>query len=77
MRSRKTTLAGVLAGLGLLLNIGARFVEDPTAALATLDTETVGTIVAAFGAILTGVYARDDNVTSEGTPAENRRRFPL
>lgn len=80
LRSRKTTLAGALAGLGLLISFGSKLLEDPAGAAASLqEGETLGTLIAALGAVATGFYARDADVTSEGTRAEplyGRRRPP-
>lgn len=63
-RSSKTTIAGILAGLALVLTA----VSD--AMLAT-DGEwgphQIGTVVAGLAVGLQGLFSRDDDVTSEGT----------
>lgn len=62
--SSRTTLAGVLTGLGLLLGALVPLVDgDPETAL---GAEHMSMIAAAIGAMVTGFFARDNHVSSEG-----------
>lgn len=68
IKSRKTTIAGILVALGLCFGFLSRILDgDPTTVVSSTEW---GTLVAAVGALLTGFFARDDNVSSEGTKAE-------
>lgn len=77
MKSRKTTVAGVLAGLGMLVSLFARVLQPEGGGLASvLAPENAGELVAALGALLVGLFARDDDVTSEGTRAPKDAPVP-
>lgn len=70
VKSRKTTVAGVLAGVGLLAALVGRLLATDGPGLgAILSPQYAAELLAAFGAILLGLFARDDDVTSEGTKA--------
>lgn len=84
MRSRKTTVAGAIGALGLILvglSRGLAGPEDPAGAEGgpelPIPAETIGLALAALGSLAAGVFARDDNVTSEGGRAPRRRRSSL
>lgn len=57
MKSWKTTLAGAVGALGVYLS------TQP-------GLEVVGQILAGLGSFLTGLFARDNNVTSEQAGAK-------
>lgn len=70
MKSRKTTLAGVLAGLGMLVALAEKLFAPGGPGLGGLLSPEYGAeLVAGLGALLLGLFARDDDVTSEGTKA--------
>lgn len=67
MTSKKTTIAGLITGLALILYAAsAIFDGDPDT---KFDAERVVFIVTGIAAALGGVWARDDDVSSEGTKA--------
>jgi hypothetical protein len=73
MKSTKTTAAGVLGGLGMLGSVLATVLSAGGGGLAALFTPgPLGQLVAGVGAILLGLFARDDDVTSEGTRAPKK-----
>jgi len=60
-KSTKTTIMGILTGVGLLITQAQAILDD--------DPETVPewpVLVAAIGAMGLGTFSRDDDVTSEG-----------
>jgi len=59
MKSWKTTLAGILLGIG-----------TPMAAAGEGIYQIIGVILASVGGLLLGVAARDDKVTSEAAGAK-------
>lgn len=70
MKSTKTTVAGLLAGIGLLASVLSKlFAEGGPGFAGILDATYLTEIVAALGALGLGWFARDDDVTSEGTKA--------
>lgn len=70
--SRKTTVAGGVAGLGLLVSaISGAFGEGHSLA-SLLEPAPLAQIAAGLGALFHGMFARDDDVTSEGTDAPKR-----
>lgn len=70
MRSTKTSAAGILGGLGMLGSVLSQVLAAGGGGLiALLAPPHLGGVIAGVGAILVGLFARDDNVTSEGTRA--------
>lgn len=67
-RSLKTTVGGSLSIAGLLLFFGGK-----VAAGEPITEADFAFGLAALGAGIAGVSARDDNVTSEGTKTTERR----
>jgi hypothetical protein len=77
LKSRKTTVAGVAAGLGLLLSLASKLLaEGGPGLLAVFQPEYAAELLAAVGAAFIGLFARDDNVTSEGTKAPKNVAAP-
>ena len=60
MKSWKTTVGGLLAALGA-----------PLAASSDETTKQIGVVLAALGAIILGLSARDNTVTSEESGAKD------
>lgn len=75
MKSRKTTISGIITLIGMiLLALGYLMDGNPQtnpdwAGLAEA-LQGLGALGGGIGAALTGWFARDDNVSSEGTVAE-------
>ena len=67
-RSTKTTSGGALSLAGLLLFFGGKALDEQP-----ITQQDIAFALAALGAGVAGVSARDDNVTSEGTTARGRR----
>lgn len=66
-KSTKTTLSGVIACLGLLFaSMNPWFDGNPET---MPDVTELGVAVAAIGTLLSGWFARDDDVSSEGGTA--------
>jgi len=59
MKSWKTTVGGILMGVGVPLSTAGEGIY-----------KTIGVILAAIGGILMGVSARDNNVKSESVGAK-------
>jgi hypothetical protein len=74
-RSYKTTVSGLLAAVGVLIALygKAERGEGLEAHEALQGVEALGWLIAALGLGATGVVARDDDVTSEGTEAPKKR----
>tara|TARA_R110000744_G_scaffold104945_4_gene200755 strand:- start:4313 stop:4531 length:219 start_codon:yes stop_codon:yes gene_type:complete len=67
MKSNKTTVAGAIVGLALILHATVvLFDGDPET---TFKLTEATTFIGGAGTILLGLFARDYNVTSEGTQA--------
>lgn len=71
LKSRKTTAAGLLTGLALFFKALADLFQEGGPGLEGLPNATPE-LAGAVGAILLGLWARDDNVTSEGTRASKQ-----
>lgn len=70
MRSRKTTWAGIVAAVGLFASVITHAYKSPEGFLTSVfEPENAALITAALGAFFNGLFARDDDVTSEGTRA--------
>jgi hypothetical protein len=69
-KSVKTTIAGVCAGLGIILHMfSGLFAEGGPGFSGLFDAENVTQLVAGLGAMGIGLFARDDDVSSEGGTA--------
>lgn len=71
-KSWKTTVSGVSGGLGvILIGVAAGLDGDPET---VVDLQAIlgaiGTVLAAFGVTLGGVFARDNGVSSEDAGAK-------
>lgn len=71
-KSTKTTLAGIIACLGLLFTASNPWFDGNPETVP--NVEELGVAVAALGAILTGVFARDDDVSSAGGVASKNKK---
>ena len=58
LKSRKTTLGGLLSAAGLLLSLAGGQVETG------LDLGEIGQVATAVGVLVMGLFGRDANVTS-------------
>ena len=74
-KSTKTTVAGVAAAVGMLAIAVAYFLDgDPsTTADWSGAVQAIGAVLAAFGVSAGGLFARDDDVSSEGSAATKKR----
>ena len=71
-KSTKTTAGGIVACLGLLFTALVPYFDgDPETAP---DIQTLGIAVAAIGTFLTGLFSRDDNVSSMGGVASKDKK---
>ena len=66
-KSYKTTMGGILAAVGLIATAGAGWAETG------FDATSTGPLVAAVGAIVLAIFARDKDVSSEGTKIEKKK----
>lgn len=70
MKSTKTTIAGIATGIGIIASMISNVFSVEGATLFDIfSTENLTMLVAGIGAILMGMFARDDDVSSEGTVA--------
>lgn len=74
-RSYKTTVSGIVAAIGVLVALygKAQRGEGLEAHEALQGVEALGWLITALGLGATGVVARDDDVTSEGTEAPKKK----
>jgi hypothetical protein len=70
MKSTKTTVAGIATGVGIIASLISNIFSVEGATLFDIfATENLSMLVAGIGAILMGLFARDDDITSEGGTA--------
>lgn len=65
MKSWKTTAAGIVAGLSILLSQASTLLDDDAK-----TNPSWSEIVAAIGMLGVGIFARDNDVTSKAAGAE-------
>lgn len=76
-KSVKTTIAGVCAGLGIILHMcSGLFAEGGPGIGGLFEAENVTQLLAGLGAMGVGIFARDDNVSSEGGTASKDTPAP-
>lgn len=79
MKSRKTTWCGASVFLGLLL-VAAAFMfggdpeTNPDWAGIADAMKALGIGIGGLGAAMNGIFARDDNISSEGTVAKKDQK---
>lgn len=69
-KSTKTTIAGALAGLGMIFSLFSQLLGEGGPGLSGLmEPENATLFMAGLGALGLGFFARDDDVSSEGSTA--------
>jgi hypothetical protein len=69
-KSTKTTIAGALAGLGVIFSLFSQLFGEGGPGLGGLmEPENTAMFIAGLGALGLGFFARDDDVSSEGSTA--------
>ena len=75
VRSWKTTVSGVVVAVGVLLVAVIQVVKGQDLDIVELG-QLAGVLLIAVGAVVGGVTARDDAVSSEGTTAPKALKLP-